>query len=99
MDLDDEPPPDETISLFVGLNDFNERIYEDFRIGEKFLLKSDYASRVNAGSVGEVRSIINGERRTRHCWVYFAVGVEYGGNPVYFDKSFGIKVERFNGGS
>ena len=96
MDLDDEPPPDGKISLFVGLNEFDDAIYEDFRVGDKIILKDNYSGRVNTGRVGEVMSILNGERRTRHCWVYFAGGVRYGGNPVYFDKSFKIKVERFN---
>lgn len=97
MGLDDEPPPDETISLFVDLNDLNERVYEDFRVRDKIILRDNYAGRVNAGSVGEVASIMNGECRIRYCWVYFPKGVRYGGNSVYFDRNFGIRVERFNG--
>tara|TARA_Y100000310_G_scaffold294100_1_gene324296 strand:- start:5655 stop:5951 length:297 start_codon:yes stop_codon:yes gene_type:complete len=92
MDLDDEPPPDETISLFVGLDDFNERVYEDFRVGDKIVLRDGYARRVDVGSVGEIMSIMNGERRTRHCWVYFESGVRYGSKQAYFDKNFGVRV-------
>jgi len=95
MDLDDdEPPPDETISLLVGLNDFDERVYEEFHIGEKIVLGENYAGRVRKGSVGEVMSIIDGRRVTRHCWVYFG-NVEYGSNFAYFDKNFEVRVARF----